>query len=124
MTSNRFFPAVLFGTVVTCIIILLFSLCLATLLSLTSLTEHSIEWLMLPTALLSLFIGGFLSGAKANAKGWIAGGLVAILFSGLVFLISYLGYNTTFSSKQLLFHAVYVAVAALGGMIGVNLSSQ
>ncbi|MBM7837994.1 putative membrane protein (TIGR04086 family) [Alkalihalobacillus xiaoxiensis] len=121
--ESRFFPAILTGTGVSIGIALCASAMMATLLKFTSLTEHSVGWVMVAAALLALFIGGFIAGGKSGTKGWLAGALCALIFSAIVLAISYLGYNETISVKQLLLFASYGGIAALGGMIGVNLSN-
>ncbi|GAE35100.1 TIGR04086 family membrane protein [Halalkalibacter akibai] len=124
MAYRGFFPAVLFGLTTILLIALSFSFVVSLVLSFSSLTEHSVKWLITIVAFVTMFLGGTISGAKAKEKGWIAGAFTALLFSLLTFLIQYLGYNNTFTSEQYLFHGGYILVAAIGGIIGVNLSSN
>ncbi|GAE25931.1 hypothetical protein JCM9140_1954 [Halalkalibacter wakoensis JCM 9140] len=124
MAYRGFFPAVLFGLTTILVIALSFSLVVSMILSFTSLTEHSVKWVITAVAFVSMFLGGIISGAKAKEKGWIAGACTAILFSLLTFFIQYLGYNTTFTNEQYLYHAGYLLAAAIGGIIGVNVSSN
>ena len=121
MSDRPFIPAVFTGLVVVMAGAILASLLLASFLSLTSYTEHSIKWLILFLSFLCLFIGGFVSGAKAKSKGWIAGGLTALLFTAITYTVSTLGYNEAFTTSQLLLHGGYLITGAIGGMIGVNL---
>ncbi|WP_059102777.1 TIGR04086 family membrane protein [Shouchella shacheensis] len=123
MTNGKFMPAVALGLAVTVGIAIGSSVLVATVLSLSSLTEHSVGWVMTFFAFLALFIGGFFSGAKAKTKGWLAGGLTALLFSLLVLMVSYLGFNEAFTLSQGLTHLGYLVCASIGGMIGVNLLS-
>ncbi|WP_054711320.1 TIGR04086 family membrane protein [Bacillus sp. JCM 19041] len=123
MESGRFLPAIFIGATVSIGISVVISALVATLLTLTSLTEHSVSWVMITFAFIALFIGGFIAGGKAGTKGWLAGALTALIFSGIVLAISYLGYNEVVSVKQLLLFAGYVGVSSLGGIIGVNLSN-
>jgi putative membrane protein (TIGR04086 family) len=124
LTYRGFFPAVLFGLTTILVIALSFSLVVSLVLSLTSLTEHSVKWLITGVAFVTMFLGGAISGAKAKEKGWIAGASTALLFSLLTFFIQYLGYDNGFTSEQYLYHGGYILVAAIGGIIGVNLSSN
>ncbi|WP_088102627.1 TIGR04086 family membrane protein [Halalkalibacter urbisdiaboli] len=123
MAYRGFLPAVFFGLGTILVIALSFSFLVSLVLSLTSLTEQSVHWVILIVAFLAMFIGGLVSGAKAKEKGWIAGISTALLFSFLTFLIQFLGYDSGFTSEQYLFHGGYLLVAACGGIIGVNLSS-
>ncbi len=75
-------------------------------------------------AFIAMFFGGAMSGAKAKERGWIAGATTALLFTLLTFLIQYLGYDNGFTAEQYIHHGGYVLIAALGGIIGVNLSSN
>lgn len=122
MEGGRFLPAIFVGVTVSIGLSVVISALIATLLTLTSLTENSVSWVMIAFAFIALFIGGFIAGGKAGVKGWLAGALTALLFSGIVLAISYLGYNEVVSVKQLLLFAGYVGISSLGGMIGVNLS--
>lgn len=124
MASRSFFPAVLWGLCAILVIALSFSLLASLFLTFTSYTEESISWLIMGVAFLSMFIGGFMSGAKAKAKGLMAGVLTALLFSMLTFLVQFLGYNELFTTSQYAFHGGYLLLAALGGIIGVNLTSN
>ncbi|MDT8861547.1 TIGR04086 family membrane protein [Alkalihalobacillus sp. MEB130] len=124
MAFRGFFPAVLFGLTTILVLALSFSLVVSIVLSFTSLTEHSVKWVITGVAFVTMFLGGTISGAKAKEKGWMAGATTALLFSVLTFLIQYLGYNTGFSNEQYMYHGGYILAAALGGIIGVNLSSN
>ncbi|MFC0473640.1 TIGR04086 family membrane protein [Halalkalibacter kiskunsagensis] len=124
MTYRGFFPAVLFGLTTILVIALTFSLIVSIVLSFTSFTEHSVKWLITIVAFVTMFFGGTIAGAKAKEKGWIAGATTALLFSVLTFLVQYLGYDSGFTSEQYMFHAGYIFAAAIGGIIGVNLSSN
>ncbi|GAF24508.1 MULTISPECIES: TIGR04086 family membrane protein [Shouchella] len=119
---HRFFPAIFIGLSFALGIAIVSAAIIATLLSLTSLTEQSVGWLMIAIAFLALFVGGFISGGKARTKGWLAGSLCAIFFCLLATAISYLGYNEALTVKQMILFAAYCGIAALGGVIGVNLS--
>lgn len=124
MAYRGFFPAVLFGLTTILVVALSFSLVVSLVLSFTSFTEHSVKWLITVVAFVTMFLGGTISGAKAKEKGWIAGAVTAVLFSVLTFIIQYLGYDNSFTSEQYLYHGGYMVVAAIGGIIGVNLSGS
>ncbi|MCM3762670.1 TIGR04086 family membrane protein [Alkalihalobacillus oceani] len=122
MANRGFMPAVLFGLSTVLIIALSFSLVISLFLSFTSFTERSVEWLITSVAFLAMFLGGAISGAKSHRRGWLAGAATAFVFSLLTFLVQYLGYDSSFTKEQYLYHGGYLLVAAFGGMIGVNLS--
>ncbi|OEH91488.1 TIGR04086 family membrane protein [Bacillus solimangrovi] len=116
--------SILHGVITIFIIVLLSSMILALLLRMTSLTEQSISFVILILSFLALFMGGFISGSKNQEKGWLTGMTTGVAFTMLVFLVQYLGYQTSFSVEQLLYHAGYILSAIIGGMLGVNIRSR
>ncbi|MCD8509229.1 MAG: TIGR04086 family membrane protein [Bacillus sp. (in: Bacteria)] len=65
-----------------------------------------------------------MSGGRSGQKGWLAGATTAILYSFVIFLVQYLGYNQGFDTQQLAIHSGYVLVAMLGGIFGVNVRGE
>ncbi len=122
MTNRNLFPAMLYGLITILIIALSFSLVISLLLAVTSLTEDSFSWFILILSFLALFIGGFISGGKSKQKGWLTGLGTGLLFSLITFLIQYLGYDSSFTIDQYLYHGGYILSATIGGIIGVNLA--
>lgn len=122
--TRRMITAMGFGLVVVLAIIMCSSFLLSLLLRFTSLTEHSLTWVILGLSILALFIGGMVSGKKGKEKGWILGTGTGLLFSVVVFLVQYLGYQVQFDPEQYLYHLGYLLASALGGVMGVNLSSH
>jgi putative membrane protein (TIGR04086 family) len=78
----------------------------------------------LTTALsfIGLFGGGFLSGGKRKQKGWLIGGLTGLVYSLIIFLFQYLGYDRLFNLEQLIYYICYTLISMMGGILGVNLS--
>ncbi|MBM7651798.1 putative membrane protein (TIGR04086 family) [Neobacillus cucumis] len=72
---------------------------------------------------IGLFGGGFLSGGKRKEKGWLIGGVTGLLYSFLVFLFQYLGYDRLFNAEQVIYHTCYILIAMMGGILGVNIAS-
>ncbi|KGA96509.1 membrane protein [Alkalihalobacillus alcalophilus ATCC 27647 = CGMCC 1.3604] len=122
MESYRnFFPAVVMGLLTIFSVAVVFSLIAATILSLTNLTEHSLDWLIKIVAFLTILIGGLVAGAKSKSKGLMIGAVTAILFTLITFLVQFLGYDQAFTTEQYMYHGGYLLIGALGGMVGVNL---
>jgi len=118
------FMGLLYGWIVILGLILISSVILALLLQFTAFNDPALSWTAFAAGVVSLFIGGFIAGAKGGSRGWIIGGITGLGFSLFIFLVQYLGYQQVFSLEQLFHHAGYVAAALLGGMIGVNLSRE
>lgn len=122
--ANTFIRPILSGIITIIIILLVSSFILSILVHFTSVSERSVEWLMLPLTMLTLFIGGMMAGSKSGEKGWYVGGLTGLIFVVISWLLTFLGFNTAIELQQFLLYLGYLVLATLGGMFGVNLSSQ
>ncbi|MGQ4665765.1 TIGR04086 family membrane protein [Metabacillus halosaccharovorans] len=124
METKKWGKAILFGLITIFVMALVTSLIFSLLLKFTSLTESSITWLILGLSILALFIGGFVAGGNGKEKGWLIGGITAILFSLIILLFKFLGHGEIFSVQELMYHGGFLLIAMLGGIFGVNLSSS
>jgi putative membrane protein (TIGR04086 family) len=115
--------ALLHGWIVIFSVMLVSSLILALLLRFTKLGSSSLDWITLSISLFALFAGGLISGLKGKEKGWILGAITGIGFILFVLLYQYLGYQTGFSTEQMIHHSGFLIAALFGGVLGVNLSS-
>ncbi|KKE80540.1 TIGR04086 family membrane protein [Oceanobacillus caeni] len=118
---KQLFHALLFGWITVLGLILISSVIIAFLLKVTSLDENLLSWIALVIGILSLFIGGLITGLKGKAKGWIVGAITGIGFTVFTFLVQYLGYQQGFSMEQSLHHIGFIFAAVIGGVIGVNI---
>ncbi|WP_102345437.1 TIGR04086 family membrane protein [Bacillus sp. Marseille-P3661] len=124
MSTKNSFMAMLYGVITIFIIVLSTSIMLSLLLRFTSIQETALTWPIMALSFLALFIGGFVSGGKGKQKGWLIGAGTGLLFSLLVFLVQFLGYQASFSIQQLLYHSSYILVAIIGGVLGVNTAGR
>ncbi|MGG3564597.1 TIGR04086 family membrane protein [Neobacillus rhizosphaerae] len=99
------------------------SLVFAFILRYTSAKEGSLQYVITALSFIGLFGGGFLSGGKRKEKGWLIGGLTGLIYSIVVFLFQYLGYDRLFSAEQVIYHTCYTLIAMMGGILGVNIST-
>jgi len=120
LENRSILTSIVYGLITILVIILSVSFTISLLLRFTSLTEASFSWVIIVLTFVALIAGGFVSGGKSRQKGWLVGAGTGILFSLLVFLVQYLGYNVTFSVEQYLFHGGFVLAAIIGGILGVN----
>ncbi len=120
--AKKIGSSVLYGTITIFVIAIAASLIFSLLLRFTELTESSISLFVTIISFLSLFIGGFMSGGKGKTKGWVLGGSTGLIYTIIVFLFQYLGYDSLFSMEQLVYHACYILTAMMGGILGVNMS--
>ncbi|MDG5786437.1 TIGR04086 family membrane protein [Evansella sp. AB-P1] len=121
---QRIFSSALYGILTILVLVILASLTSSAILKFTSIQEGSLTWILLIFSFLAVFCGGFISGGRSGQKGWLAGATTAILYSFVIFLVQYLGYNQGFDGEQLLVHSGYVLIAILGGMLGVNVRGE
>ena len=115
--------SMVYGVAAIFIIIFVSSLLISLLLKFTSTQESSLTWIILVISFLALFIGGFVSGGKGKEKGWMMGGATGLLYSLIIFLSQYLGYDSVFSAEQAMYHVGFLAMAMIGGIFGVNMTN-
>jgi putative membrane protein (TIGR04086 family) len=94
------------------------------ILRFTSVREISLQYIVTAVSFVGLFGGGFLSGGKGKQKGWMIGGLTGLIYSLIVFLFQYLGYDHLFTPEQFIYHICYTLIAMMGGILGVNMSTN
>jgi putative membrane protein (TIGR04086 family) len=116
--------ALVFGITTILGIIMITSFIISLILKFTNLQENSVSWVLLAMTFLALFFGGLVSGGKGKVKGWLSGGATGLLFTFIVFIFQYLGYDQPFSMQQILYHIGLLLISTIGGIIGVNLYGQ
>ncbi|WP_026689095.1 TIGR04086 family membrane protein [Alteribacter aurantiacus] len=121
MAQRQLFSSALYGILAILILVLASSFVVSLFLRFSSLEESSVAWFLVIFSFIAVFIGGFIAGGKAKRKGWLVGATTAILYSLIIFLVQFLGYNQMFDLQQSLMHAGYTVASMLGGIVGVNL---
>lgn len=116
--------AITYGLITIFLLAALTSVVISLLLKFTELQELSLSWLLLTISFIIIFIGGFVSGGKGKEKGWLLGGATGLSYTFIIFIFQYLGFDSNFSAEQMLYHVGFLLIAMLGGMLGVNISSQ
>ncbi|SFL64406.1 TIGR04086 family membrane protein [Salibacterium qingdaonense] len=112
------------GMIVIIGMLLISGIVAATVLRFTSVSEDSLRWLLLITAMISFFTGGLFAGRKTKEKGMITGATAAAGMILVFALLEYLGFDSTITAGQLLYFAAFAACAAFGGVIGVHSTSR
>lgn len=112
-----FVMAVAFGILV----LILFSL----VLSIFGVRPADVPVTIVFLSYLIAVIGGAIAGRRAKAKGWLAGGLVGVLFLCLLLLFNMLFHRIPIN-PLMSFVRILIAfpVGAAGGIIGMNLRPQ
>ncbi|WP_409289475.1 TIGR04086 family membrane protein [Peribacillus sp. SCS-37] len=124
MESRKIGSAVLFGVGSIFTMAALASLIFSILLRFTSLTEASLTYPVMIVSFISMFIGGFITGGKGKRQGWLIGGGTGLLYSIIILLFQYLGHDSLFSLKQLIYHTCFIVTSMMGAILGVNISTS
>ncbi|MDQ0254248.1 putative membrane protein (TIGR04086 family) [Evansella vedderi] len=124
MMNQRLFSSALYGILTILVLVIVASLISSTILKFTSLQEGSFTWALLGFSFLAVLCGGFIAGGRSGQKGWLAGALTAVLYTFVIFLVQFLGFNEGFDLQQWLVHSGYVLAAMLGGIFGVNVRGE
>ncbi|QIZ11165.1 TIGR04086 family membrane protein [Priestia megaterium] len=114
----------MYGLIFILVFAVICSLIFAFILKFTSAREVSLQYVITALSFIGLFGGGFLSGGKRKEKGWLIGGLTGLIYSIVVFLFQYLGYDRLFNAEQVIYHTCYTLIAMMGGILGVNISTN
>jgi putative membrane protein (TIGR04086 family) len=116
--------SVLYGVVSIFLVAVVSSLIFSMILRFTQTGEASLQFIITAVSFISLFVGGFISGGKGKAKGWLLGGATGLVYSIIIFLFQYLGHDSLFSVEQVIYHTCYMLVAMMGGILGVNMTTS
>jgi putative membrane protein (TIGR04086 family) len=122
--SKNYGGAVLYGIIAIFLLAIVCSFIFSLVLRFTSVEESSLQFITTAVSFVTLFAGGFVSGGRGKQKGWFLGGLTGLIYSIIVFLFQYLGYDRLFSTEQMIYHTCYVLTAMMGGILGVNMSTS
>lgn len=124
IASKQFGISVAHGLIAIFLLEIVGSLIFSLILRFSSVQESSLQVVLTAASFISLFAGGFISGGKGKEKGWMLGGVTGLLYSLVIFLFQYLGYDRLFNEEQLIYHTCFMLIAMMGGILGVNLTSK
>ncbi|MEH7332744.1 TIGR04086 family membrane protein [Neobacillus drentensis] len=122
--SKSFGTSILYGLIFILAFAAVCSLIFAFILRFTSTREGSLQYVVTALSFIGLFGGGFLSGGKRKEKGWLIGGTTGLIYSFIVFLFQYLGFDHLFNAEQVIYHTCYTLIAMMGGILGVNIATN
>lgn len=97
------------------------SFTIALLLTYTSLQPDAITQISYLLNGIALFFGGFSAGKISGKKGWYYGGLQGVIYSLILLMISFLGFDKPISTSSILLILFAFVTSAFGGIIGVNI---
>lgn len=120
--TKKVLTASIYGIIVALILIIIAAFILASVLKFTSLSEAALGSIpMIIVSLIALFIGGLTAGVKMKEKGLLTGASTGLIYSLLIYLFLFLGFDRTIIGTQYLLIVANTAVTAMGGIIGVNI---
>ncbi|PYI53315.1 TIGR04086 family membrane protein [Paenibacillus flagellatus] len=90
------------------------------LLTMTDTSEESVTTATFVIHGIASLFGGFSSGKRAGSRGWYHGAILGILYTAIVVLVGFLGFDAGIGQDTAILLALSVPAGALGGMIGVN----
>ena len=96
------------------------TLLLSLMLVFTSTEEQSLPAMTTILHAVSMFIGGWVAGKRAENRGWYYGGMLSLLYSTILFIAGFLAYDAGLNLHSLRLLGLLLAVGALGGILGVN----
>ncbi len=97
------------------------TLLVSLLLVFTNMREHNLSLYVYGIHGIALFMGGMTAGRRSGFKGWYFGGVTGILYTLLIMIISFLGFDAGLSIHTGILAVMSFVIGAVGGMIGVNL---
>lgn len=103
-------------TTITVFIILSLILTLLNYFNLLNHTVLTICKMIIP--LLSIGIGGFISGKKMVKNGWISGLINGLIITLFIFILSLI--IKDFEFKNLIFFIIIIITSTFGSMLGIN----
>lgn len=82
--------------------------------------KNTITVLKIIIPIISLFIGGYYIGKKSNKKGWLEGLKLSLIFSVILIIFNYLGFDNSFEIKNILHYLIIIISCIFGSMIGIS----
>jgi putative membrane protein (TIGR04086 family) len=90
------------------------------ILMLTSQKEDALPTYAYLIHALAVLVGGIVSGKRSSSKGWYSGGMLGIMYTLIVFIVSFLGFDQGIHIQSLVLAVTAFIIGALGGIYGVN----
>lgn len=72
------------------------------------------------TPIIAMFVGGFIVGKKAKAKGWLEGLKLGLIMIVLLILMSFLIFKQDWELKNVIFYLILLSSTIFGSMVGIS----
>jgi putative membrane protein (TIGR04086 family) len=120
VNQNRITSPLFSGLVYALSMMAIGTIVISLILYFTSTQENSLTSLTAILHASSLFVGGWVSGKRAQSRGWYHGGLLSLFYSAILFIIGFLAYDAGLDLHSLKLLALFLGSGAIGGVLGVN----
>ncbi len=119
-TVSGFLRGALTAAIFTFLVFALFAL----ILSYTPLSEDAIPYIAFITQVAASVISGFVPARRAGARGILTGGMSALLYMLIIWLIASLSSDGFYMGTHvIIMFLISLLFGALGGIMGVNLKA-
>ena len=108
---------------ITFLLILLLTLMTTTLSYFEIIKGNTTTLFKILIPIISIFIGGIITGKKSTQKGWLEGVKQGIIIILLMFIISLILKNK-FEFKNTIYYIILIISTTLGSMIGINFKAK
>ena len=122
--QNGIASPIVSGLVVSVLVMLAGVLVVSLVLAWSVMPEDSLPMSVTIIHGIALLAGGLTTGRKKGMKGWYYGSLLGIIYWVMIVLIGFLSMNAPFDRDMLIAGAACFVTGAVGGIIGVNLTSK
>lgn len=107
-----------FGFIISILFVFTFLITVMSYFNIISNSITTVFKMIIP--ILSLFVGGFITGKKSSKKGWLEGLKLGTIFCIILILFNILGLNNKFEFSNVLFYIILIISSIVGSMIGIN----
>lgn len=109
------------GVGVAFVVSVLMMLVYAGVLAYTSVSEVSVDFVIIGITGISIMIGSILVNVKMNKNGLINGGIIGFIYILIMYLLSsILSSDYTLNKSSIIMIIVSIVLGMLGGIIGIN----
>ena len=72
------------------------------------------------TTTISTAVGSYILGKKTQEKGYLEGIKFGIILILLMWIISFLAFDQSFSISSIIYYLIFVITSSIGSMFGIN----
>lgn len=120
MTRIRITSPILAGIVNAFVWLCVGAVLISLLMNMTNVKEEKLTVFAFALHAIACAAGGFSSGKRADSKGWYYGALLGLVYTTIVALVGFLGFDAGVGLETLALLGISLGLGMIGGMVGVN----